>query len=380
MQAEPAQRPIRVAHFVTGGFSGGATQVALALVRAQMKDDAIEPLLILRRKRRTPEARLQQLRDEGIPFVVVNGVSKVSTIWALRRQLQRHQIDVVLAHGFSEHLWGRYAALAAKTPVIVHVEHNTKERYTRARLAQSRWLAQRTDAIVGCSEGVRTVLAAQGLPADKLHAISNGIVTTPFTQQTPPAFEQRADGIVMVARFSKQKDHATLVRAVAELKRRGLALPVHFAGGGKALHRKPIEQLVASLGVTELVSFLGVCDDVPGLLQANKFAVLATHYEGMPLALIEGMAAGCLAITSQVPGAQEVIRDGDTGFLVREGDAEHLADVLEAAYRDSERSQQVASQGRAQALEQYSYAAMAAGYSNLIRSLYADYRSRASHS
>lgn len=376
MERDSNSRPIRVAHFVTGGFSGGATQVALALVRAQMQDPSLQPLLILRKKRRTPSARIAQLREQGIPFVLVNGLSKVTTIAALKRVLQREQIDVLLAHGFSEHLWGRYAGLLAKTPVIIQVEHNTKERYTQFRLAQSRWLAKYTDAMIGCSEGVRSVLLKQGLPASKVHAISNGIYTQPFTAEAPPEWDSREDGIVMVARFSKQKDHETLVRAVAELQQRGLVLPVFFAGGGKELHRKPIERLVHKLGLQQQVKFLGVCKDVPGLLMRYKFAVLSTHYEGMPLALIEGMAAGCLAITSRVPGAQEVIEHGKTGYVVAESDASALAEQLEKAYGDTQRSTEIASLGREKALNDYSYEAMASGYSNLIQQLYKSSPSR----
>lgn len=363
-------RPIRVAHFVTGGFSGGATQVALALVRAQMEDPAFAPLLILRKKRRTPKARLVQLREQGIPFVVVNGWTKVSTIAALYRVLRKQQVDVLLAHGFSEHLWGRYAGLLARTPVLMHVEHNTKERYTRWRLAQSKWLAQRTAALIGCSEGVRQVLAQQGIPAQKLHAISNGIYTQPFADAGAP-WQMRKDGIVMVARFSKQKDHATLVRAAALLKAQGLTLPIYFAGGGKSLHRKPVEQLVASLGLQQQVHFLGVHKNVPELLKEYKFAVLSTHYEGMPLALIEGMAAGCLALASRAPGAQEVIDDGETGYLVGHADAEDLATRLKQALAQPEQSQRIADAGRAKALQQYSYAAMSQGYADLIQAQYA---------
>lgn len=368
-----AARPIRVAHFVTGGFSGGATQVALALVRAQMRDSAIEPLLVLRKKRRTPAAKIKQLAAEGIPFRLINGVSKVTTIVALVRLFKRERIDVVLAHGFSEHLWGRYAALLAKVPVIIQVEHNTKERYTPLRLAQSRWLAQHTQAIVGCSEGVRRVLAEQGLPKDKLHAISNGIHTAPFDRPESHSWVQRSDGVVMVARFSKQKDHATLVRAVGILKERGLILPLYFAGGGKDIHKKPIENLVTQLKLDEQVHFLGVCKDVPGLLFQHKFAVLSTHYEGMPLALIEGMAAGCLAVTSRVPGAQEVITHAETGYLVAEQDAYELADVLERAYKHPIRSEEIAQRGRALALDAFSSGTMAAGYSHLIQTLHDQY-------
>jgi hypothetical protein len=76
----------------------------------------------------------------------------------------RFRPDILVAHGFSEHLWGRYAGLLAQVPHLVHVEHNTRERYTRWRLKQTRWLAARTDRIVGCSEGVRLRLLEMGMP------------------------------------------------------------------------------------------------------------------------------------------------------------------------------------------------------------------------
>ena len=165
--SDHAQRPVRVLHFVTGGFSGGATQVAIALTQAGVDSPAIEPLLVLRRKRRTDPRRIAELEQAGVPVRVVPGWSHVATIWSLVRVIREFRPDVLIAHGFSEHLWGRYAGLLAKVPHLVHVEHNTRERYTAWRLRQTRWLAQRTDRIVGCSEGVRLQLLAMGMPPER---------------------------------------------------------------------------------------------------------------------------------------------------------------------------------------------------------------------
>ena len=292
---QPARvRPVRVLHFVTGGFSGGATQVAIALAQAGVESPAIEPLLVLRRKRRTDPRRIAELEQAGVPVRVVPGWSHAATIWALVRLCREFRPDILIAHGFSEHLWGRYAGLLAHVPNLVHVEHNTRERYTRWRLVQTRWLARRTDRIVGCSEGVRQRLLEMGMPPERTIAIPNGIRLAPFDQADAHPVAARIRGIVMVARVSKQKDHATLIRAVARLRDRGLTPPVLFAGGGKAMHRKPIEKLAALLGVQDQVQFLGVVRNVPELLMTHRVAALVTHYEGMPLALIEGMAAGCL--------------------------------------------------------------------------------------
>ena len=373
--ADPAQAPpIRVLHFVTGGFSGGATQVAITLVKAAQADaergDAhVQPLLVLRRKRRGDPARIAELERAGVPLATVAGWSHAATIWSLLRLCRRFRPDVLVAHGFSEHLWGRYAGLLARVPHLVHVEHNTRERYTTWRLAQARWLARRTDRIVGCSEGVRLRLLEMGMPPAKTIAIPNGIRLQPFAAADAHPFAQRVPGIVMVARFSRQKDHPTLLRATALLRARGLRPPVLLAGGGKAGHRQRIERLAAELGLGEQVRFLGLCRDVPALLMQHQLAVLSTHYEGMPLALIEGMAAGCAVVGSAVPGVREVIDDGIDGRLVAPADPAALADALEALLRAPQHAAELGAAARAAALARHSRELMNQRYEELFRAL-----------
>lgn len=362
-------RPVRVLHFVTGGFSGGATQVAIALVNAALQTEAVQPLLVLRRKWRTDPKRIDELRTAGTPVDVVPGWSHAATIFALVRLCKRWQPDVLVAHGFSEHLWGRYAGLLARVPHLVHVEHNTRERYTAWRLRQSRWLAQRTDRIVGCSEGVRLRLLEMGMPEAHTIAIPNGIRLEPFADAVAHPLAARVPGIVMVARFSKQKDHATLVRAVALLRERGLQPPLLFAGAGKPAHRDPVERLAAELGLGDQVRFLGLCRNVPELLMGHQLCVLSTHYEGMPLALIEGMAAGCAVIGSAVPGVREVIREGEDGRLVAESDPVALADALEALLRAPDEAARLGAAARRAAVERYSRELMNARYEALFLSL-----------
>lgn len=359
---ERTPRPVRVLHFVTGGFSGGATQVAIALVNAARAGADVEPLLVLRRKRRTDPGRISELERAGVPLRVVPGWSHLATIAALVRICREFRPDVLVAHGFSEHLWGRYAGLLAGVPHLVHVEHNTRERYTGWRRAQTRWLARRTSRIVGCSEGVRQVLLSMGMPPTRTVSIANGIRTAPFVgaADVPPG--ERTPGIVMVSRLSKQKDHATLLRALAVLGTRGLRPALMLAGAGKARHRQGLERLVSELRLEGQVQFLGLCRNVPELLRSHRVAVLSTHYEGMPLALIEGMAAGCAVVGSAVPGVQEVIDDGVDGLLVRAGDPDALADALERLLRDEGLCNRLGRAAHERALHEFSRERMSANY------------------
>ena len=336
-----ATRPLRVLHFVSGGFSG-ATQVAIDLCG----DDASQQtLLVLRRRALTPTERVQALRAKGLRVEVVPRWSHLVTILALRRLCREWQPDVLVAHGFSEHLWGRYAALLAGVPCIVQIEHNVRERYGRWRLWQALWLAQRTDRIVGVSRAVEDVLVRLGHPPERCMTIHNGIELSRWTKGQPWA--QREAAIVMPARFARQKDHRTLIEALVPLKALGHRPTVYFAGEGKASWRKEAEQLAARLGVQDQVQCLGHVQDLPALLGRVKLCVLSTHYEGLGLGLIEGMASGCCGVGTDVEGVREIITHGHNGLLVPHADAQALARTLAELLGDDARTQALAAVGQA---------------------------------
>ena len=323
-----ALQPLRVMHFVTGGFSG-ATQVAVDLCLAARGSDGMEAVLVLRRKRTTDAARVEALRAQGLQVWVVPGWSHVATIVALRNLALQQRPDVLVAHGFSEHIWGRYAGLWARVPQLVHVEHNSRERYTRWRLAQSRWLARRSAALVGVSEGVRDRLIELGFPAERCLAISNGVDLDRFPAAELVPMAERLPGLVMASRFARQKDQTSLIDALALLAQKGLRPPLYFAGLGKKRLLQQAQARVRAHGLESQVHFLGQVSDLPQRLMRSPLFVLSTHYEGMPLALVEAMAAGCACVASDVVGVRGVIEPGQTGELVPEADPAALAAVLE---------------------------------------------------
>ena len=151
---------------------------------------------------------------------------------------------------------------------------------------------------------------------------------------------------------------------------------LQLPGGGKAMHRRPLEALAAQLGIAAQVEFPGVVRDVPARLMANRICVLSTHYEGMPLALLEGMAAGCAVVGSAVPGVREVLRDGEDGLLVPEADPVALADALERLLRDPDDAARMASNARAAALDRHGRELMNQRYEDLFLALAASDRTR----
>jgi glycosyltransferase involved in cell wall biosynthesis len=355
----------RVIHFVTGGFSG-ATQVAIDLARANLEGGRFQPMLVFRRKRQTDMARVQKLRDEtGLEVEVLPGWSHAATLWAMWRVCKRFRPDLMVAHGFPEHILGRWAALWAGVPHRIHIEHNSRERYTRWRLAQARWLARRSDAIVGVSAGVEQSLLRLGMPPAITSHIPNGIDVTRFTAS--PAYQAREPGIVMSARFSRQKDHQSLIRALALLRDEyGLRPQLYLAGSGKANYQREAEGLAQRLKLAEQVHFLGYEPQVAELLKRQQIFVLSTRWEGMPLALVEAMAAGCACVATLVPGVEGVLEHDKTGLMVPPSDPPALAAALMRLLTDPAKAEQLANAAREQALTAHGLPLMRERYEALF--------------
>lgn len=329
----------------------------------------MQVILVLRRKRNTDATRIQTLIDQGLDVRIVPGWSHLVTVLALYQLARQYRPDILVAHGFSEHLWGRYAGLLANVPHLVHVEHNSRERYSWWRLWQAQWLARRTAAIVGVSEGVRDALIERKFPAERCMAIPNGIELDRFQAADQMPWADRQVGILMASRFARQKDHGTLVKALELLKHEGLRPPLAFAGLGKARLIKKIQRQVQKAGLQSQVQFMGQVQGLHETLMQHQIFVLSTHYEGMPLALVEAMAAGCACIATDVVGVRGVIDDSVNGLLVPENDAQAMASALSQLIQNQDLARTLGAKAREKACTSFSLAQMHSRYESLLHSL-----------
>lgn len=357
----------RVIHFVTGGGSG-ATRVALELCCGHLRSGNYEPLLVLRRKKAPLPGTMQaQIEAAGLRTAWVDSGFKWTTLRQLASVIADFRPQIFAAHGNSEHLWGRQAAFAAGVPVVLHVEQNC-ERYPFWRRWAAQKLAPRTTVTVCVSEGVADHVRALGLDGPRLEVIHNGApVTCQAAAATP--FAARSQDVVMLARFARQKDQPTLIRAAKRLADAGWTGRLVLGGDGKASHRRSCEQLARRLGIADRVEFPGRISDAVPLFARCRAAVLSTHYEGLPLVLVEYMAAGCAAIGSDSPGVTDVIQPGVNGWLFPAGDDAALAKVLREVLAGGPAVERIVAQGAADAPERFSLAKQLARYEALFAEL-----------
>jgi len=358
--------PIRVIHFGTGGGSG-VTRFLVDLATGHARRGRFEPLVVFRRKKHlVGENFLRDLAAAQLPHREVAAWPKFRTIAQLRAIIRTFRPQILVAHGYSDHLWGRMAALREGVPVVVQVEHNF-ERYKWLHAWRSRRLAARTAAIITVSRGVAERLAARGLPREKLHVILNGVRLERFAAAAAAPWAEREPAVLMAARFARQKDHATLLRAAAVLRDRGTPVPIRLAGGGGSRAQRAARRLATELGLGDTVEFLGPRTDVPELLGQHRGFVLSTHFEGLPLALMEAMAAGCAVVGTEAPGVAELIDHGRNGWLAAPGDPAALADAITLALGTGGAA--AAAAGRAHALTHFGLDRMLDEYEELLEQL-----------
>lgn len=359
---------IKVLHFVAGGFTG-STSVAIDLVKSTKDHPHICSYLVLRKRPTTDLNQVKRLVDTEVPVTLISGGLKLITIIRLYLICRKFKPDVLVAHGFTEHLWGRYAGLLAGVPHLIHVEHNSRENYSKWRLWQAHWLTKYTSTIVACAQGVKVQLEKLKFPSHKITVILNGISLERFEGAGTHPFSKRVPGIIMPARFGKQKDHITVIKALALLRDKGLLVPTTFAGLGHPRYLKNAKELTKDLQLDQQITFAGHINNLPELLTNHQICLLSSHYEGMPIALAEGMAAGCAVIGSSVPGIQEMIQSGKDGLLVPPCSPEAMAAAIENLLTDNIYAENLAKTARQRAMAEFSLTRMHEQYENLYFTL-----------
>jgi glycosyltransferase involved in cell wall biosynthesis len=272
------------------------------------------------------------------------------------RALRHRRPDVFHAH-LTWPLGGKnalLAALVARVPaVLVTVQLYMDVPVTRPMLLQQRLIAAGVDRFLPVSEhNARSLEALLHWPRRKMDVVHNAIDLAPFGGRPDPALRQGLAGdrplVLAVGRLDPQKGHRHLLVAATEVP------DAMFALAGEGAERHPLEELADRLGVADRVRFLGERSDVPDLLAACDVFVLPSLYEGLPISLLEAMAAERPSIATAIGGVDEVVRDGESGLLVPPAEPRAMASALRRLLADAELRTRLAAAGRSLVTTEFS--------------------------
>jgi glycosyltransferase involved in cell wall biosynthesis len=307
--------------------------------------------------------------QEGVRFLSVpslgrelHPVKDLATFWRLVRIIRKERPDVVHTHKSKAGTLGRLAAWLCGVPVIVHTFHGHvlhgyfSEAKSKVFRLIERAMAVLSDRIIAVSPGVKADLLSYGVAAsEKIDVIYLGLDLKRFQVSKRGLGGLRADlGLAagapligLVARLVPIKRVPMFLEAAKLILAARPGAIFVVAGDGEL--RAELEALASALGIASQVRFLGFRTDLERIYPDLDVLCLTSDNEGSPVSLIEGLASGCAAVSTDVGGVRDVLEDGRCGLLVAAGDAPALARAILELLGDPVRRQALGEAGRVSA-------------------------------
>jgi len=292
----------------------------------------------------------------------------------IARTVLRERIDVLHSHNSAPWLYAAAAAVMTRRP-LVHTQHSVADQSRTLLLRAERAAALATRRVIADAEDVRHVMVdRQGMPADKVVTIVNGIDTTVYGAASDIAGMRRALGldagdliIGTVGRMVWEKDQRSLIASFARLAPAVPHARLCLVGDGPL--RADLQAAAVATGFGERIVFLGSRADVARILPTFDVFVLSSVSEGLPLALLEAMATGLPVVVTQVGGMGEAVRAGDSGLVVAPGDPDRLTAAVKTLIDDPALRARLGRAAQQRAREHFDLRAMVTAYEDVYQAV-----------
>lgn len=381
---------MRIVHVITRLILGGAQENTLLTVEGLHHRHA-DAVTLVTGPAIGPEGDLfERATRSGLHVQLLDELQREIDPWndwqayrRLVRMLREWQPDVVHTHSSKAGIIGRAAARRANVPVIVHTVHgppfHAYESWWRNWLykAAERWAARRTTAFISvCDAMTDQFVAARVAERSRFTTVYSGMEIDAFLNpkrarcdvRRQLGFREEHVVVAKVARLFHLKGHEFVIDAAVETAARHPTVRFLFIGDG--VLRSDLERRVAACGLTEFFHFTGLVptDRIPELLQASDIVVHCSLREGLARVLPQGLMCGRPVISFDVDGAREVVRNGETGFLLPAPSVPALIEALDHLIGNRELRERLGTQGRAFVRRRFDHNFMV----DQIRQLYVD--------
>ena len=349
---------MRILHVISSLGIGGAERLISDML-PQMKTAGIDVSLLV--YRRLYNAFEKKLEDVGIAIISLEAKNNLSPqiIFSLANAMKG--FDIIHVHLFPA-LYQVAVANGFCRKKLVFTEHCTTNRRRQSRLFRliERVIYSQYSRLISVSEETQeSLMAWLNERSNRYSIILNGIDLKTFCLD-----KEKNDfpyTVLMVSRFAEQKDQITLINALQWIRE---DVHVVLVGDGDTKHS--CEELAYKLGVAERCHFMGVQSNIPYWVSKADIGVLSTHWEGLPLTIIEMMAGGLPVIATDVDGVRQVV-DG-AGLMFPEGNDRALAEIINQLITNPDYRKQIAERCYERALL-YDIRQTVKGYIEIYQSL-----------
>jgi glycosyltransferase involved in cell wall biosynthesis len=370
---------MKVLHVIDSGGLYGAETVLLHLMTEQRRM-GVHPVLasigIPSDGEKPLEVKAQQCGLEVIPFRMRPGPNWAGAMTILRYAWQE-EIDVLHSHGYKGNiLFGLLPQLLRRLPLVSTLHGWTSVGGGFSRMGLYEWLESVSlrfvDRVVLVNEGMREYSRLTKLPRKKLAVVENGIpfpVDT-FAKVLDPKildFTRNRFTFGAIGRLSQEKGFDILLEALAGLLRNSSDVQLVILGEGG--ERPLLEEKVKKHLLEERVLLPGFVAEAKDYLPFFDAFVMSSLTEGLPMVLLEAMAAGIPIVATRVGGIPKALGDGKGGWLVDAGDAVSLKKAMISIVRESESTKKSVEWAGRHVRERYSSRAMAEAYQRIYDTL-----------
>jgi glycosyltransferase involved in cell wall biosynthesis len=349
---------MRIAYVITRADEIGGAQVHVRDLATAMHHAGHEVTVMAG----CPGILSAQLSERGVPFKSVPALVREIRPWReleaflrLKALLARLRPDLVSTHSSKAGWLGRLAARMLGIPALFTAHgwaftEGVPEPERGVYAFAERLAAPLAERIITVSEYDRSLALERRISQpEKIVRIHNGVHEIPGLKAR--SIEDAGPRILMTGRFSRQKDHSTLLRALAGL--RDIQWHLELAGDGPG--QAQVRTLAHRFGIAERVHVLGMRLDVPVLLARADIYTLISNWEGLPYGVLEAMSVGLPVVASDVGGVSEAVSDGRTGFLIRRGDVEALSARFRTLLLNAELRRGLGAAGRRRFCEEFCF-------------------------
>jgi glycosyltransferase involved in cell wall biosynthesis len=304
---------------------------------------------------------VKELRKKGIKVIILDKKLGMdfSIIRKIRKIIKEEKIDLVHTHLFTANLWGRLAAILMNKTIIV-TEHNTDYWKNWLHKFIDKFLEKFTNKIITVSDGVSSFYQEyENIPRNKIKTIYNGIDLRKFSNSKH--FSKKARIIGMIARLNEQKNYRNFLNAAYIINKQDTNINFLIVGEGPL--KEDLEKYAQRLGKN--IKFLGQRKDIPEIIKGIDIFVLSSDYEGLPLTILEAMAASKSVVATNVGGIPEAVEDGKTGILVPPKNPDALANAIMKLLKNPRLRKQMGEAGRKRAEKYFTMEKMVKKYEDV---------------
>ncbi len=361
----------RVLHVINTAEVGGGSEHLVHLVGGLVPHGFSSAVVVGR-----DGPTVNRLRQAGAPVAVI-GPLRGTAVLTLGARFRAAQPDLVHLHGSRSGLAGVIAARLSGIWPVIYTAHVFAFRRQLPRALH--WAAARAEAltcrfadrVICLSQSDLVEAAACGIPTDRFTVVANGVaialVVTPNDRRSEFGLDPGVPVVGMISRLVPQKDPITFLRMARLVTE--MVPDVRFLLVGDGPLRRAVERAVQETGLSDRVIVTGFRSDVNELLQTMDVVVLTSLWEGLPLTLLEAMAAARPVVATLVAGSSDVVVNGETGFLVPPHDPVQIAAAVTQLIQNPALRQAMGQQGRTRVARDFSLSRMVQETVNVYRAV-----------